>query len=160
VVILVNAGTFVVAGLLILRVPAPAPRPHTGDGPRMAVLRDRPFVLVAAVHSLLALHFALLDVALPLWVVARIEAPTWVVAVLLLVNTVTVVAMQVRATVASRRRAKVPWRCAGPDWSSLSRARCSRCPAASTPRSRSCCSSPVPSCTWSVSSCSRRAGGR
>lgn len=98
VVILVNAATFVVAGLLILKVPAPAPRPHTGDGPRLAVLRDRPFVVVAAVHSLLALHFALLDVALPLWVVQRTEAPTWVVAVLLLVNTVTVVALQVRAT--------------------------------------------------------------
>jgi MFS family permease len=97
-VIVVNAATFVLAGLLILKVPAVAPRPHTGDGPRLAVLRDRPFVLVASVHSLLALHFALLDVALPLWVVHRTDAPKWVVAVLLLVNTITVVLLQVRAT--------------------------------------------------------------
>jgi MFS family permease len=97
-VILVNAATFVVAALLILRVPPVPPRPHTGDGPRLAVLRDRPFVLVAVVHAFLALHFALLDVALPLWIVHRTEAPKWLVAVLLLVNTVTVVAFQVRAS--------------------------------------------------------------
>lgn len=96
-VILVNAATFVVAALLILRVPPVPPRPHTGDGPRLAVLRDRQFVLVAVVHALLALHFALLDVALPLWIVHRTDAPKWLVAVLLLMNTVTVVAFQVRA---------------------------------------------------------------
>ena len=98
IVILVNAATFVVAALLILRVPPVPPRPHTGDGPRLAVLRDRPFVLVAVVHAFLALHFALLDVALPLWIVHRTEAPKWLVAVLLLMNTVTVVAFQVRAS--------------------------------------------------------------
>jgi MFS family permease len=97
-VILVNAATFVLAALLILRVPPVPPRPHTGDGPRLAVLRDRPFVLVAVVHAFLALHFALLDVALPLWIVHRTEAPKWLVAVLLLMNTVTVVAFQVRAS--------------------------------------------------------------
>lgn len=96
-VILVNAATFVVAALLILRVPPVPPRPHTGDGPRLVVLRDRQFVLVAVVHALLALHFALLDVALPLWIVHRTDAPKWLVAVLLLMNTVTVVAFQVRA---------------------------------------------------------------
>ena len=98
IVILVNAATFVVAALLILRVPPVPPRPHTGDGPRLAVLRNRPFVLVAVVHAFLALHFALLDVALPLWIVHRTEAPKWLVAVLLLMNTVTVVAFQVRAS--------------------------------------------------------------
>ena len=98
IVILVNAATFVVAAVLILRVPPVPPRPHTGDGPRLAVLRDRPFVLVAVVHAFLALHFALLDVALPLWIVHRTEAPKWLVAVLLLMNTVTVVAFQVRAS--------------------------------------------------------------
>ena len=97
-VILVNAATFVVAALLILRVPPVPPNPHTGDGPRLAVLRDRPFVLVAVVHAFLALHFALLDVALPLWIVHRTDAPKWLVAVLLLMNTVTVVAFQVRAS--------------------------------------------------------------
>jgi hypothetical protein len=39
----------------------------------------------------------LLDVALPLWIVHRTDAPKWLVAVLLLMNTVTVVAFQVRA---------------------------------------------------------------
>jgi MFS family permease len=96
--ILLNSATFVVAALLVLRIPPVPPRPHTGDGPRLAVLRDRPFVQVAVVHAFLALHFALLDVALPLWIVRRTEAPQWLVAVLLLVNTLTVVAFQVRAS--------------------------------------------------------------
>jgi MFS family permease len=97
-VILINSATFLLAALLVLRIPPVPPRPHTGDGPRLAVLRDRPFVLVAVVHAFLALHFALLDVALPLWIVRRTDAPQWLVAVLLLVNTLTVVAFQVRAS--------------------------------------------------------------
>ncbi len=97
-VILLNSATFLLAALLVLRIPPVPPRPHTGDGPRLAVLRDRPFVLVAVVHAFLALHFALLDVALPLWIVRRTDAPQWLVAVLLLVNTLTVVAFQVRAS--------------------------------------------------------------
>jgi len=98
VVVLLDAATFVLAAGLILRVPAVPGRPHTGDGPRLAVLRDRPFLLVAVVHAVLALHFALLDVALPLWVAHRTDAPKWVIAVLLLVNTITVVLLQVRAS--------------------------------------------------------------
>lgn len=95
-VILLNAATFLLAGLLVLRLPASPARPHSGDGPRLAVLRDRPFVAVSAVHGLLALHFSLVDVAVPLWVARRTAAPTWSVAAMLLVNTLTVVLLQVR----------------------------------------------------------------
>lgn len=97
-VILLDAATFALAGFLILRVPAVPPNPHTGGGPRLAVLRDRPYVLVAAVHAVLALQFGLLDVVLPLWVVRHTTAPTWVVAAVLVLNTVTVVLLQVRAS--------------------------------------------------------------
>jgi MFS family permease len=97
-VIALDAATFVLAALLILRVPLVPPRPHTGGEPRLAVLRDRPYVAVAAVHAVLALQFGLLDVVLPLWVTRHTEAPTWVVAAVLVLNTVTVVALQVRAS--------------------------------------------------------------
>ncbi|MGZ4590932.1 MAG: MFS transporter [Actinomycetes bacterium] len=96
VVILLNAATFLVAALLLRRVPEVPARPHTGDGPRLAVLRDRSFVAVTAVHAMLAMHFSLLDVALPLWIARRTDAPKWVIALVLLVNTVTVVLLQVR----------------------------------------------------------------
>lgn len=96
VVILANSATFVAAALVLLRLPAVPARPHTGDGPRLAVLRDRPFVAVTAVHAVMAMHFSLLDVALPLWIVRETTAPRWMVAVTLLVNTLTVVGVQVR----------------------------------------------------------------
>jgi MFS family permease len=97
-VILLDSLTFVVAGLLILRVPAVPANPHTGDGPRLVVLRDHPFVAVAVLNAVLALHFGLIEVAVPLWVTHHTSAPKWVVAVLLVVNTVTVVLFQVRAS--------------------------------------------------------------
>lgn len=97
-VVLFDAVTFVVAGVLVLRIPAVAPRPHQHGEPRLAVLRDRPFVAVTVAHAVLALHFTLLDVAVPLWVVRHTDAPKWVVGALLLVNTVTIVALQVRLT--------------------------------------------------------------
>ena len=97
-VVLFDAVTFVVAGLLVLRIPAVAPRPHQQGEPRLGVLRDRPFVAVTVAHAVLALHFTLLDVAVPLWVVRHTDAPKWVVGALLLVNTVTIVALQVRLT--------------------------------------------------------------
>ena len=97
-VVLLDAATFVAAGLLVLRIPPVAPRPHQQGEPRLAVLRDRPFVAVTVAHAVLALHFTLLDVAVPLWVVRHTDAPKWVVGALLLVNTVTIVALQVRLT--------------------------------------------------------------
>jgi MFS family permease len=97
-VILANALTFAVAAVLIARVPAVPPNPHAADGPRLAVLRDRRFVAVVLVHGVLALQFGLLDVVLPLWVTRHTHAPTWVVAAVLVLNTVTVVLLQVRAT--------------------------------------------------------------
>jgi len=97
-VVLVDAVTFVVAGLLVLRIPRVAPRPHQAGEPRLAVLRDGPFVAVTVAHAVLALHFTLLEVTVPLWVVRHTDAPKWVVGVLLLVNTVTIVGLQVRLT--------------------------------------------------------------
>jgi hypothetical protein len=58
-------------------------------------LRDVPFVAVAAVSSVLAMHYWILELALPLWVVNNTEAPRSVVAVLMVVNTVMVVLFQV-----------------------------------------------------------------
>lgn len=59
--------------------------------------RDRRYVAAVACNSVVAMHFGLQTVGVPLWV-ATTEAPTAMVAVLLVLNTVVVAALQVRAS--------------------------------------------------------------
>ncbi|MGN6334093.1 MAG: MFS transporter [Motilibacteraceae bacterium] len=94
----VDAATYVGAALVARRLPHVPPSPHSGEGPRLVALRDRPFLVVTALNAVMALHYGLVDVALPLWVVERTHAPKWVIGLLLLANTVTVVLLQVRVS--------------------------------------------------------------
>lgn len=109
--ILANALLFLVAAALISRVPARAPRKADGSGggapatPAPRPLRDRGYLAVTAANGLLSLHVSTLSFALPLWVVTRTSAPAWSVSLLVLVNTVLVVLLQVRA---SRSAATLP----------------------------------------------------
>ena len=95
-----NAATYVVAGLLVLQLPAvPPPERRRGDtaGYR-EVLRDRPYVGLALLNVITALHDSLLLVAMPLWIVTRTKAPLPLTGLLFALNTVLVVLLQVRAT--------------------------------------------------------------
>ncbi|MEU6232801.1 MFS transporter [Kitasatospora sp. NPDC047058] len=118
--ILGDAVSFAVVAVLFhrLRVPAaerPAAAPAEdggtgGTGARAAgerakgarrrnpALRDGPFLVVTALNALLCLQFAMLEVGVPLWVVQQTHAPRITVAGTLIVNTVLVIALQVRAT--------------------------------------------------------------
>ncbi|MGW0859884.1 MFS transporter, partial [Streptomyces sp. NPDC002690] len=99
----VDALSFVVAAGVLYRLPAPkgAAVSESPEGERrMAVLRDRPYAVVALLNTVMLLYMPLLSVALPLWIVRRTEAPGWTVSALLVVNTVSVVLFQVR--IASR----------------------------------------------------------
>jgi MFS family permease len=96
----VDAAGLVVSALVLLRLPVVAPTPGTRGEPRLAVLRDRPYALVALLNMLLQLHIPLITLAIPLWIVERTDAPGWTVAALLALNTCSVVLFQVR--VASR----------------------------------------------------------
>lgn len=97
----VDAVSLVVSALVLLRVPAVAPAPAGVKGePRLAVLRDRPYVLVSALNMVLQLHIPLITLAIPLWVVERTSAPGWTVSALLVLNTASIVLCQV--AVASR----------------------------------------------------------
>ncbi|WP_244945132.1 MFS transporter [Couchioplanes caeruleus] len=95
--ILIDATTYLLAaGILSRLAPIPAvPAPATG--PRLIALRDRPFLAFVVLDGLMATHFGLFEVALPLWVAHRTDAPRWVIAALFLVNTTAVVLLQVRA---------------------------------------------------------------
>lgn len=96
-----DAVSLAVSALVLLRLPAVAPSaPGDHREPALAVLRDRPYALVATLNMVLQLHIPLITLAIPLWIVARTNAPGWTVSLLLVLNTLSVVLFQVR--VASR----------------------------------------------------------
>ena len=100
--ILADAVSFLVV-LVLYAVVIPAPtrkagqaRPEVG-GPNPA-LRNLPYLAVTALNGLLCLQFAMIEVGVPLWIVRETAAPRWMVSGGLVVNTVLVVLLQVRAT--------------------------------------------------------------
>ncbi len=92
-----NAVTYLGAAWVLGRLPhlEPAP-PRTQGESRLPVLRDRPFVVVCLLNGIYAIHFMVMELGIPLWVAERTAAPNWVVAAVLLLNTVAVAAFQVR----------------------------------------------------------------
>ncbi|WP_330458930.1 MFS transporter [Streptomyces sp. NBC_00820] len=95
----VNALSFVVCGLLFLRLPAVPRSPERRAGePRLAVLRDTPYAVLALINMVMLLHIPILEVVLPLWIALRTDAPHSLTALLLLCNTLAVVALQVPVT--------------------------------------------------------------
>jgi MFS family permease len=89
----------ILTGLICSRLPHLAPAPARAAGAlRLAVLRDRPFVVVTLLNGVVAMHFVVMELAIPLWIAARTEAPTSMVAVLLVLNTALVALFQVRLT--------------------------------------------------------------
>ena len=55
-----------------------------------------PFVVVTVLTGIFAIHFLVMELAVPLWLATRTSAPKWLVAVVLLINTVAVALFQVR----------------------------------------------------------------
>lgn len=95
--VLGNAVSFVVAGVLFARLPlrgSSARSPARGSG---RPLRE-PWFLVGAGLCGFCTPAPLLDVGLPLQVSRHTRAPTWVVATLLLINTGLAITLQVRAS--------------------------------------------------------------
>ncbi|AXB44340.1 MFS transporter [Amycolatopsis albispora] len=93
----VDVAGFVVAALLLRRLPPTPPAPaRTAGEPRLAVLRDRPYALVSLLNLVMQLHIPMIGLAIPLWIVERTAAPGWTVSGLLVLNTVSVVLFQVR----------------------------------------------------------------
>ncbi|MFI6787908.1 MFS transporter [Nonomuraea sp. NPDC050383] len=94
-VLAVDAACFLGAALVLLRLPAVPPAP-VAAGPRLAVLRDRPYALVTLINTVMLLYMPMLSLIVPLWIAQRTAAPTWTVSALLLLNTAGVVLFQVR----------------------------------------------------------------
>jgi len=78
---------------------AAAPTGGAGGAPDRgrSPLRDRRYLAVTALNAVMAMHFGLQTVGVPLWVASHTQAPAVTVAALLVLNTVLVALFQVRA---------------------------------------------------------------
>ncbi|MFD9035275.1 MFS transporter [Streptomyces sp. NPDC059567] len=92
-----NAIAFAASAAILVLLPPVAPGPAVG-GPRWVALRDRPYLLLTALDGIMAIQFKVLTVAIPLWLVDAVTAPRWLISGTMLVNTVIVIACQVRAS--------------------------------------------------------------
>ena len=94
-----DAATCAATAIWLGRLPqiAPAPPRRSGE-PRMAVLHDLPFVVITLLSGVSAMHFLVIELALPLWIAQETSAPRYLVAVTLMINTVCVALLQVRLT--------------------------------------------------------------
>jgi MFS family permease len=102
----IDALTFLVTSVAVRRLPHLEPAPARAEGaPRLQVLRDVPFVVVSLLTGVFAIHFLVVELAIPLWIAGHTSAPSSLVAVVLLVNTVSVALLQVRL---SRGATSVP----------------------------------------------------
>lgn len=102
------SGAFLAAALLIgLAVTAPHMRhEHVAGQGYAAMLRDRPFLALVLVNSVLALSSFFLALALPTVVLQQLEGPSWIAALLLAGNAVLVAVLSaplVRRASGSRR---------------------------------------------------------
>ncbi|WP_328830330.1 MFS transporter [Streptomyces sp. NBC_00252] len=90
-----DALSFLVCAGLLLRLPSVRGVQVRKAG-GLGVLRDRPYVVVTLLNTVLLLRMPLLSLGLPLWIAERTDAPTWLVSALFVLNTGAVMAFQVR----------------------------------------------------------------
>jgi MFS family permease len=92
-----DSVTFDATAFALRMLPHVEPAPERAEGaPRMQVLRDTPYVVVSLLTGIFAIHFLVMELAIPLWIATLTSAPHSLVAVVLLVNTVSVALFQVR----------------------------------------------------------------
>jgi Na+/melibiose symporter-like transporter len=89
------SGVLVLATLALPVVRRTRPAAHADRVPISTAMRDRRYVRVTVLHSVLSLQYEVVSYALPLWVVYSTDAPHWMIAVLIATNTALAAAFQV-----------------------------------------------------------------
>jgi MFS family permease len=92
-----SALSYAASAMIVLFLPHLVPE-RLGAGPRWVAVRDRPYLVLTLLDGVMAIQYRVLTVAVPLWLVDRIEAPKWSVSMVILVNTAIVILFQVRAS--------------------------------------------------------------
>jgi MFS family permease len=93
-----DAITFVIAGLLYLKLPFVEPTVERGEPFSFEALKDKIFLGATLSNAFMSVHFVLQSVGIPLWVVRETNAPRWWVSVIMLMNTIAVMLLQVAAS--------------------------------------------------------------
>jgi MFS family permease len=93
------SAAYLVVLALTLRIPdyKPLPRPESTDEVRIdrwLALRDKPFVAYALASGTLGISGFVLDMLIPVWIVAHTSAPRWTVTAVYVVNTALAVLLQ------------------------------------------------------------------
>ncbi|MFF4567915.1 MFS transporter [Streptomyces sp. NPDC001435] len=90
-----GSGCFLCGAGAIMRVPPVPPIADAAKVSRWAALADHSYVTVALINSVLQLHYAVLEVGIPLWVSEYTDAPRGLIAGLFLLNTMVILVLQV-----------------------------------------------------------------
>lgn len=95
-IILADALTTLIASQFLRKLPDVDPIRHEVKPRRTEAMRDHAYVILTFVNAGLGVHFMLLELIVPLWIINRTQAPTWVAAGTYLVNTIACVLFTVR----------------------------------------------------------------
>jgi MFS family permease len=98
VVLAVRAGAYLVCILALTRVPHLPPTSRGTLDRRWMALRDLPYLAATTLNGLMAIHFVIPSLLLPLWIADHTSAPRATVSIGLIINTAIVVCLQVRAS--------------------------------------------------------------
>ncbi len=90
--------TYLVAAFIVLRLPHLPPHPEARDHSITLAIRDKPYVALSVLNAVMSIHYLILDIVLPLWVITHTSAPKVIVAIVFVINTVVVALFQVRAS--------------------------------------------------------------
>lgn len=93
--ILLNAGSSLVSAWLLGKLPDMPPFEHAERVRRTEALRDHTYMSLVGLQAILAMHFLMLELIVPLWLVRETNAPRWVAAGTFLINTVACTLFQV-----------------------------------------------------------------
>ncbi|MFD4986516.1 MFS transporter [Streptomyces sp. NPDC058374] len=98
-----NALCLALCPLIVLRLPrllveAPGNAAKRPALPPLSVLRDAPYATVTLINVVMMVHFQITSIALPLWLARHTQVPAFMVAAIVLFNTVSVVLFQVRVS--------------------------------------------------------------
>jgi MFS family permease len=93
-----DAITFVIAGLLYLKLPFVEPTVERGEPFSFEALKDKVFLGATLSNAFMSVHFVLQSIGIPLWVVRETNAPRWWVSVIMMMNTIAVMLLQVAAS--------------------------------------------------------------
>ena len=96
--IALDAATYFLAAVFVLRLPHLPAHPEARDHKITLALRDKPFVALSVLNAVMSMHYMILDIVLPLWVIHHTNAPKVVVAIVFVINTVVCALFQVRAS--------------------------------------------------------------